>query len=333
MNNLFKRITWFLVLITFAFQFEANAQIHDIKKKSKSNKSSRSSSSSSSSSSSDSDSDIASECIGGCLTEIFGALLEGCISGLFSGGGDDDDDYTYEYNYSNDEPTDVVNSDNIIKTDSSTNIITPEIEVSETTKAREERNEVTYRPEQEYPIAPKDFSLELRLQFDVSFHKGIDRIYTHIDYLPGIRANLHVLLLDFRYNILTEYTDNMPNSLKSWELLFMLNLTANQNYKVILGSGLQREIWDDDPISFHEWYLGTKIPFANGKDYFDADTRFSVDYETEVMPFFEIGGRYNKQFMDLEHLSGHITLGVTYQNYYQSYDIWGFRGGVILKWH
>ncbi|NJO87926.1 MAG: hypothetical protein HC831_02415, partial [Chloroflexia bacterium] len=204
------------------------------------------------------------------------------------------------------------------------------------TKVDQDKN-INYNEVSNEPIVSdnrnKDISVELKPCFDLGFHKGTDKNYTYVDYLPNARINLYVLQLDFRYNILTEYTDGFPDSFKSWEMLFMFNLSANQDYKIVFGTGLHREIWDDEQISFHEYYIGTQIPFTNGADYFDADTRFSVDYETEVFPFFEIGGRYNKRFLNFEHLSGYITLGATYQNYYQSHDIWALRGGVIIKWH
>ncbi len=347
MNDLFKKIALLLLLFAFAFQFETNAQIHDIKTKSKSNKSSSSSSSDSYSSSSDSGNDIASECIGGCFSELFTSLLEGCISGLFSGGSKNDDnddfivngdlnkDYAYEESktkITNEELLPIDTTENEIEPEIAKNIIEePKTELTAPIKDNKETNDIINEPIEVFE-AEKDFSLDLKPQFDLGFHKGIDKNYTYVDYLPGLRANLHFLSIDFRYNILTEYTDDFPDSFKSWELLLIANMTPNQDFKVLLGAGLQREIWDE-PVNFTEFYLGTQIPFSNSKDYFDADTRFSYDSETEMFPSFEIGGRYNMQFLNFEHLSGYITLGATYQNYYQSHDIWALRGGVIINIH
>ena len=345
MNKLFKPGVILILLFTIAFQFETSAQIHDIKKKSNTNKSSKSSSSSSSSSNSDAGNDIASECVGGCLTDIFSALFEGCLTSIFSGK-DNDDDNHYTYNNSDDvnnndylyeEPKPKINNtENEVIIDTLTNALNPKVVDSHEIKhVKTGGNSIEgpYDPFIENIKSNKDFSFEIKPIFDIGFHKGIDRNYTYVDYLPGARANLNVLLIDFRYNILTEYTDDFPDSFKSWELLFMLDLTAKQDFKVIIGTGIHREIWDDEPISFHEWYLGTKIPFANGVDYFDADTRFSVDYETDAFPFFEIGVRYNKRLLDFNHLAAYVTLGADYQNYYQSHDIWSFRGGIIVKIH
>jgi len=341
MNKLIKFGAIPLLLFSFVVQFETSAQIHDIKKKSSNNKSSKSSSSSSSSSSSDND--ATSDCVSGCVTGIFSSLFEGCLTSIFSGKDDDDDDYytnnntdnSFEDDYLYEESTTTIIKENKVElTDSVADKKLPGIDENkkiEPTKVIENSYEFTYDPRIERFDRKKDFSLEIKPLFDLGFHKGIDKNYTYVDYLPGARANIHAFIIDFRYNILTEYTDDFPDSFKSWELLFMLNLTANQDFKIILGTGIHREIWDEDPISFQEWYLGTKIPFANGADYFDADTRFSVDYETEAFPFFEIGARYNKRFLDFEHLAGYITLGVNYQNYYQSHDILALRGGIIIK--
>jgi len=180
-------------------------------------------------------------------------------------------------------------------------------------------------------IDPTFESFEIRPQFDVGYHYSSQKGYTYIDFLPGLRANIGMVMLDFRYNILTEYTDDFPDSFKSWEFLFMLNLLPRKDIKLALGTGLHSEEFTNS--TYHEIYLGSKFGLNDNKDFIDADTRFSVDYETKAFPFFEIGVRYNKRIMNFNKIYVHLTLGAIYQNYYQSHDIWSFRGGVLVNIH
>ncbi len=181
------------------------------------------------------------------------------------------------------------------------------------------------------PDDPSILSLDINGNFALAYHKGLDKNYTYVNYLPGIRANILAFILDFRYNILTEYTDDFPNSFKSWHLDVALNIVPVETFKIGVGMGVHAEMTTDS--YYHEYFLCSKIGLAGNTDYIDFDLRASYDYETEAYPFFETGFRFNKQIIDFEHLSGYISLGPIYQNYYQSHDIWAIRGGVIFNWH
>lgn len=361
-----KRLAIPVLILCFLFNYsESNAQIQDIKKKSRSNqskkKSSKSSSSSrSSSSSSSSESDFDAADAMGCLFDAID--LGGCLLSIFSNSSDDDDDYnyssnsyyeeSYEYDYtpSENESTEEISVEyyenlplkpvekKVVEEPpvdtTNTNPIVTKTEVVETETIPEVYNHVpnsnlsTLKDEGIEDFKP---SLDINGNFAVAFHKGIDRNYTYVNFLPGLRANLGQVKFDFRFNNLTEFTDNTPDALKSWELLFMIDFAKKEELDIMVGTGLFRENFSES--NFHEWYLGTKFQLANMKDYIEIDTRFSVDYETDVCPFFEIGGRYNIQFINSNHINAYINLGVMYQNYYQSHDIWGIRGGVVFNWH
>ncbi|NJO87927.1 MAG: hypothetical protein HC831_02420 [Chloroflexia bacterium] len=357
MNNLTKLGVMLLLLSSLSVTNEISAQIHEIKKKSSNNKSSRSSNSSSSSkkkssgsysSSNSSESDASSSDVFGCISSFFdvaGCLfnaIESAESSKSNYSSNDYNDYHPDDYYENTtkeeelykEPEEIkeppkTGSPRVIhKTD-------PETILPDEVRIADNNNELIVNEPNavDDPVKRKgQVSLDVRPQFDLSMHKGIDKNYVHVDYLPGLRANFDFFLIDFRYNILTEYTDDFPDSFKSWEILALVNLTAKQDYSIIVGTGLQREQFDKG-ISFHEYYLGTKISLKNKQDYIDVDTRFSRDYKTDEFPFFEFGGRYNVRFLNEKNFSGYFTFGVTYQNYYRSYDIWGIRGGVVVNIH
>lgn len=360
--NKFSVISLLIAFIfLISFQSETSAQIQDIKKKSNDNKS-NSSSRSSSSSSNDND-----NCVSGCIGSIIGELFDGCLTAIFSGNGNDKND-SYADNYSEDNnPFPLVENQvnqNIIDNNTGFEeeaLIKDSIKLANNNANHLNEKKISDKQENEsisnkqedfnqeinknnenlvnkkvkpnhYDVRyEKDISLDINANFAVALHKGIDKMYTYIDYLPGLRANFNIFMIDFRYNILTEYTNGYPDSFTSLELLFMANLTANQPFKIIIGTGIQRE--DFSQINFNEFYFGTKIPMNRGGDFLEADTRFSIDFETKAYPFFEIGGRYQKKIMNFSHLTGYISLGASYQNYYQSQDIWAINGGIIINLH
>lgn len=178
---------------------------------------------------------------------------------------------------------------------------------------------------------PTILSLDINANFAMGYHSSQDKSYTYVNYLPGLRANLASFILDFRYNILTEYTGNFPDAIKSWHLDLAFNIVPVETFKLAVGMGVQREQFSNS--YFHEYFLASKIGLSDNVDYLDIDLRASVDYETKAYPFFETGLHYNKRIINFPHLYGYISLGALYQNYYTSHDIWALRGGVIFNWH
>ncbi|MDF1549276.1 MAG: hypothetical protein P1P88_15730 [Bacteroidales bacterium] len=172
-------------------------------------------------------------------------------------------------------------------------------------------------------------SFEFRSFLDAGYHPSPYWHFMYIDLLPGIRANIEYLIIDFRFNILTEYTNDYPDSFKSWELLIGYNLVALKNFKLYAGTGIHYE--DFTASKFNQLCLGSKINLANRKDYITGEIRTSIDYKTKVFPFFEAGFNFNKRVFIQRKIIAHISLGPVYQNYYQSHDIWSFRGRVIVN--
>ena len=178
---------------------------------------------------------------------------------------------------------------------------------------------------------PTVLSFEARANFALGWHYSKDKNYVYVNYLPGVRGNLGAFATDFRFNILTEYTDDFPNSFTSWEWLFLFNIEPVQTFKLTFGTGVQSETYSDS--YFNEHYIGFRFGLANNRDYIDADTRFSIDYSSSVVPFFEGGIHFKKRIAAFDNVFMHITLGGVYQNYYSSHDIWLFQGGLIVNVH
>jgi len=180
-------------------------------------------------------------------------------------------------------------------------------------------------------LDPTLLSLEIDANFAYALHYGYGDYYTYINYLPKVRGNLGVFSADFRYNILTEYTDDFPDSFKSWELLLLLNFMPDESVKFTIGSGVYYEMFTEK--YYNENYFETRIGTFENKDFLGIDTRVVLDYATSQYPFFEAGIYYNTRIIDFKHLYGYISLGGVYQNYYQAHDIWAARGGLIFNIH
>ncbi len=288
-----------------------SAQIKDIKIKSQNN----SSSSSSSSIDFGGSGDIAGDIVGCCVSNVFSMLIDGCLTGILSNTNKnikpdievDTDDYYYE------EP--------MPKKNEYENASDETIHINSTEKHTDD-GDIEYEN-------IKDYYFEVKALFDISGHKGIDKNYLHMDYLPGIQASWQFFVLDFRYNVLTQLNTNDIDAFKSWELLFAINFSARQRYRIILGTGVHQEQFQQGN-SFNEFIASFKIP-VNLSNSIDISSRFSIDYETEVFPFFEINTRYNHRLFSIRDAHTYLTLGLTYQNYYESYDILGLRTGIIIS--
>ncbi len=180
-------------------------------------------------------------------------------------------------------------------------------------------------------LDPSVVSITARAGFAMGLHYTSSKNYIYVNYLPGIRANWGVISTDFRYNILTEYTDNFPNLFTSWDWLFLFNYEPVETFKMTMGTGVQMEKYTNS--YYNEHYLGFKIGVFNNRDYIDIDTRLSMDYNSGELPFFEGGIRYNTRIINTRSLFVYVTIGGIYQNYYSSHDIWAAQGGITLNIH
>jgi len=320
-----------LVLIVFLlFEFSANAQIQDIKKNSDQNKTNNSNSNNNSSNSNDIGSDIAE----GCFASFF-EIFVGC---LFSGRDNTENNsnnYAYDPNeYLYDNPPMIDENQNLVPTDSVVSVYKiPENEVVvENQYTENNTNQLVIQKK-----APWEYSLDFKANLAIGFEPSKERTYTYYNFLPGIRANIAWFLIDFRYNILTEFDQDLPDAFKTWDLVFLFNINIDDNSKLFAGAGMHREEYSQ--TTFVEYCAGATIGLFQKRDYLDIEGRASMDMndqdnpDDDEYPFTEIGITYNRRFIDSKNLFGYFSVGAMYQNYYSSTDIWAFKAGVILNWH
>jgi hypothetical protein len=180
-------------------------------------------------------------------------------------------------------------------------------------------------------IDPSLVSVDVSGGFSPALHFTSDGNFKYLNFLPQIRLHLASFMFDFRYNMLTEFTNDLPNSFKSWELLGGINIIPSTNYKLALGIGWQKEEYSD--LFFTQYFIGNRIGIFQNVDYLDIDMRFSFDNLTLEFPFFEAGIKYNYRLLKIPKFYAHIIFGFMYQNYYQSHDIWGIRTGMVVNFH
>ena len=89
---------------------------------------------------------------------------------------------------------------------------------------------------------PSILSLDINANFALGYQFSSDKTYQYVNYLPGLRANILAFIIDFRYNILTEYTDDFPDSFKSWHLDVALNIAPVETFKIGIGTGVHAEM-------------------------------------------------------------------------------------------
>jgi len=182
-------------------------------------------------------------------------------------------------------------------------------------------------------LDPCLLSLEINPNSAYSFHYSIDssRYYRYINYLPDIRANLGVFSAYFRYNILTEYINSLPDSYKTWDLLFMFNFVPDNGFKLSLGTGVYNENYTEK--YYNEHYLSMQFGLFENKDFLNLDARVAVDYNTSLLPYLDVQIQYKLRIMNIPHFYTYLTLGALYQDYYQKHQIWGLSAGLSFNIH
>jgi|GEM_PF-5274115 hypothetical protein len=309
------------VIMTFGFIFllelSAMAQIQDIKKNSSDNSGKHSNDNSSNNNSSVAE-DIGSEIIGGCISFFFESLV-GC---LFSGRDETNKQVT--------PPNDVAINNELNELEKN-KIVGDSLPPVNNQIIVENQTYNEYNTFQNTKKDTAEFSLDIKANLAIGFEPSADKTYKYYNFLPELRLNLAWFLVDFRYNILTEFSQDLPDAFITWDMLFLFKIKASDRTKIILGTGMHKENYEN--MLYNQHFFGLKIGLVENRDYLNIDGRLTMDYKTDAYPFSEVGIGYNRRFLNTKSLDGFILLSGTYQNYYNSTDIWAFKTGLILNWH
>jgi hypothetical protein len=344
MKNKTLNVLAICIAILICSESAINAQINDIKIKSKENKENHSNNNSTRDKSSSSNNDN-SECVGGCLnslfSDMFADLFSGCLNSLSENksnnnnnqnayipyNSDDDPRSELEKNLMQENQNQRIDTFNIQENQ---NQVPDNINIHENQKINSNET-ISIVNDTAAKVKTSDISLDINANFAVGYEYSSIKSYTYYNFLPGLRLNLDWFLIDYRYNLLSSFTDNLPDDIKTWDLMFLFRVKANEKTKIIFGTGMHKEQFSD--MMFNEHFLGIKSILNKKQDFIDINVRLAIDYKTSEFPFSEIGIHFNKCFVNSKSVSAFFNLGAMYQNYYSSADIWALRAGITLNIH
>ena len=143
---------------------------------------------------------------------------------------------------------------------------------------------------------------------------------------PRVRGNWGLFSTDFRFNYLVEEDLEGTRHIRTndWQIL-QLNIVSTQNVGFRIGGGVLYEAFGEGN-SFGEFTLGLTGQSDSGH------LGGMTEYRTA-----EVRKEWNAhfQYRILSHgvLHGFATLGVVYQRYYDTINVWGIQAGFVLKIH
>jgi hypothetical protein len=141
---------------------------------------------------------------------------------------------------------------------------------------------------------------------------------------PRARLRVGMLSTDFRVNYLVEQDVDGVKSLHTydWQVL-QLNLINLPTAKFWIGGGVIKET------------------FSGDKDYFEFTTGLQIVPDKKKIggmfeyrwaePRQEVNGHVSIRLVRQGAFSLHATAGFMYQRYYETIKVWGFQGGLAIR--
>lgn len=148
---------------------------------------------------------------------------------------------------------------------------------------------------------------------------------------PRIRGNWGLFSTDYRINYLVEEDINGYKDLTTldWQIL-QLNLITTRHVIGRVGFGMMTENFGDYR-SFGEGTVALQFYSNNRILNGTIEYRKATDWENFITPRRECSAYIERQFFENGRAHAYVTVGGMYQRYYESIDVWGIQGGVVLK--
>lgn len=148
---------------------------------------------------------------------------------------------------------------------------------------------------------------------------------------PRIRGNWGLFSTDFRMNYLIEegidgYVHIRTND---WQVL-QLNLVTSRFFTFRLGTGFMQEAFGDKR-NFSESAFMLFVHAPDQTKSLGFEYRFSKDWNTGANPRREFSVQYQHQLFEAGKLHAYATVGGVYQKYYNTIEVWGIQGGLVLR--
>jgi hypothetical protein len=141
---------------------------------------------------------------------------------------------------------------------------------------------------------------------------------------PRIRGNWGLFSTDFRMNYLIEESADGIKHLRTndWQIVEM-NIVTTPDFLLRIGGGTMIEAFGGRN-TFLEWTAGGQYQPRASKWGAVAEYR-GAEVRKEVSGFAQY------EVFDHRALHGYLTMGATYQRFYQTISTWGLQGGFVCK--
>jgi hypothetical protein len=141
---------------------------------------------------------------------------------------------------------------------------------------------------------------------------------------PRIRANWGIFSTDFRMNYLIEEDIDGTKHIRTddWQIL-QLNLVTARNATFRIGGGILHENYSGGK-TFGEGTLGLQL--LSNREHVGG----VVEYRWSE-PRKEWNGSLHLRLMHTDHFKMYATGGVVFQQYYNTINVWGLQGGLMLR--
>ena len=146
--------------------------------------------------------------------------------------------------------------------------------------------------------------------------------------LPRIRGVIGLFSTDLRVCQLADTRNSAENySTFDWSVL-QYALINTSFYHLRLGSGFMHERFSS--IYFNEHFIGNDIKWSKHLNS-NLEFRIAPDYVTGITARTEVSFRTNVEVVSRKPMHVYYTLGLLYQNYYQTIDFWSVHSGLLLR--
>jgi hypothetical protein len=148
---------------------------------------------------------------------------------------------------------------------------------------------------------------------------------------PRIRGNWGLFSTDFRMNYLIEDDIDGFKHIRTtdWQII-QLNLITSRFFTFRIGTGFMKEAFNEKR-SFSESAFMLNVHAPDQSKVLGFEYRFAKDWETGSNPRREFSVQYQQQLFTINGFHGYTTVGVVYQKYYNTIEVWGIQGGLVFR--
>ncbi|MBU0765456.1 MAG: hypothetical protein KJ607_11540 [Bacteroidetes bacterium] len=174
-------------------------------------------------------------------------------------------------------------------------------------------------------IIPQSFSVDYMSHFasDAANQLNIQQRF---------RGTWGVLSTDLRYNHLAAFRSGTADSYQTinWQV-FIMNFQAGSDVNLRFGSGLLYDKYTDK--TYNEHYASLGISFFDQAFRTVLEGRFANEYRNGAGIYREVSLSGNIHIFQFDNMTGYLSLGGMYHEYFSEVGISFVQTGLILNFH